>query len=58
MNKQVDSITLKSLQHEMQIYKVEGGDDNIYCISVNGEDFVFNGDDTEGIVEALQEVAG
>jgi len=42
----------------MQIYKVEGVDENIYCISINGEDFVFNGDDTDEIIEALQEVAG
>jgi len=58
MKKQIDSITLKKLQNEMQIYKVEGGDDNVYCITINGEDFVFNSDDTAGIIEALQEVAG
>jgi len=58
VNKQIESITLKALQHEMQIYKVEGVDENIYCISINGEDFVFNGDDTDEIIEALQEVAG
>lgn len=57
MKKQIDSITLKTSQHEMQIYKVEG-DENVYCIAINGEDFVFSGDDTEGIVKALQEVAG
>ena len=57
MNKQIDSITLKTSQHEMQIYKMDGGE-TVYGISINGEDFVFSGDDTAGIIKALQEVAG